>query len=114
MYRTKQLIMTFFQILEKYLIDKNGGHIFVESKALAPKEKLSEKTRRQLVNHLVDFMRHVYGIKITAEHEIATAKAAIILFPCMEFENSAIGGIVSLVSSPSRIFSIVIHFIFSS
>lgn len=50
--------MNFFQILEKYLIDKNGGYIFVESKGLSPKEKLSEKTRRHLVNHLVDFMRH--------------------------------------------------------
>lgn len=57
------------------------------AKHLGPKEKLSEK--------LVDFMRHVYGRKITAEHKIATAKAAIILFPCMEIEDSAIGGIVS-------------------
>lgn len=81
--------------MEKYLIDRNAGYIFVESKALGPKEKLSEKTRRQLVNQLVDFMRHVYGRKITAEHKIATAKAAIILFPCMEIEDSAIGGIVS-------------------
>lgn len=87
----------FFQLVEKYLIDKNAGFIFVESKALGPTEKLSVKTRRQLVNHLVDFMRHVYGKQIVTEHKISVAKAAIILFPCLKIQNSAIGGIVSFI-----------------
>lgn len=79
------------------MIDKNGGHIFVESKALGPDEKFSDRTRRQLVALLVDFMRHVFGKKITADNKIATAKAAIILFPCMKIENSTFDGIVSVL-----------------
>lgn len=85
-----------FQILKKYLIDKNASHIFVESESLGTNGKLLERTRRQLVNHLVNFMLHVHGQKITTEQKIATAKAAIILFPCMEVKNSTIGGIVSV------------------
>lgn len=79
------------------MIDKNAGFIFVEQKTLGPSEKFSVKTRRQLVNHLVDFMRNVYGKQIKTDHKIAVAKAAIILFPCMKIENSDIGGIVSVL-----------------
>lgn len=88
-----------FQILENYLIEHNAGHIFVESKSLQPQQTLSERTRKQLVTHLVDFMRKVFGSKITVDHKTATAKAAIILFPCMEVIPSKIGGIVSNILS---------------
>lgn len=82
------------QNLEKYLIEKNAGNIFVESKALGPDEHLSTKSRCQLVAHLVDFMHQVYEKKISNEIKVATAKASITLFPSLKFAGTT-DGIVS-------------------
>lgn len=83
-----------FQNLEKYLIEKNAGHVFVESKALGPDGHLSSKSRCQLVAHLVDFMYQIHGKKISKENKVATAKATVALFPCLKFAGSP-DGIVS-------------------
>lgn len=85
-----------FQTLEKHLIEKNAGSIFVESKALGPDEHLSTKSRIQLVQLLVDFMYQVYGQKIKQQHKVDTAKATVTLFPCLKFAGTELG-IVSFI-----------------
>lgn len=95
MNKMRKIKMILFQNLEKYLIDKNAGHIFVESKALGPDEHLSNKSRCQLVAHLVDFMYHVHNGKISRENKIATAKATVVLFPSLKFTGTK-DGIVSI------------------
>lgn len=85
-----------FQTLEKYLIEKNAGQIFVESKALGPDEFLSKIPRTQLVQLLVDFLIQVHGKKITQANKVAAAKATVALFPCLEFAGSEDGIVSSL------------------
>lgn len=87
-----------FQILEKYLLEKNAGVIFVEANALGPDEYLSFKSRTRLVQLLVDFLHQVCGKKITQNDKIDAAKALVALFPCLKFAGSKLG-IVRFYSS---------------
>lgn len=55
---------------------------------------LAVDKRQELVRHLVDFMVKSFGLFPSAYQKRSTASAAIIVFPRLACENSAIGGIV--------------------
>lgn len=60
------------------------------------KLQLAVDTRRQIVRTLVDFMVMRFGTKPSKYEKIATAKAAIMVFPRLFFKDSKIGGIVNI------------------
>lgn len=80
------------QSLESYLINAGVDKIIFESKTTG---NLTEVTRKLLVRHVVKYMEQMYGLSPRKEQYISTSNAVICLFPCLKYESSQLGGIVS-------------------
>lgn len=83
-------------MLEQYFVNKNSAALLKFSDA----QNLEVRHRRSIVNIVVDFMLETFK-KTTFDQRRMTAKATVMLFPCLEFKESRGDGTVnSIISFP--------------
>lgn len=82
-------------MLETYFISKNCGHLL----SLKNADKITEKDQRLLSNCCADFIIEAYDWKgITFERKKMAAKALTLLFPSLQYKNSADGTVSTIFS----------------
>lgn len=82
----------FFQLIEEYLIKNNKDYVLREQKET---HNLTENSRQKLIAAICDFMFLFFNTtSIQKAQKIMVAMATIQLFPQLESQNKANGGVV--------------------
>lgn len=94
--------------MKNFILERDGeDYLFIEEQ----NQGLTLASQNRIFHHVFEFIKSEYTVQAKTESIIEVCKAAIELFHSLKIEESAIGGIVSIVNCNPFIIIVNMYFV---